>query len=150
MTRRLLALLLLVSALSLGAAPADAAGRPWVEKAQRALNHLGCEAGPVDGDLGRWTRSAVIRFQSRHHLPQNGRLTQETRHRLYADDAMRCDQRPVPKGSGKGRRIVISQGQNWVWLVGAKGGIAAQGGIVDNPSELRRGGYATGSYCGRA
>lgn len=150
MTRRLLALVLLVSALSLAATPADAAGRPWVEKAQRALNHLGCRAGPADGDLDRWTRSAVIRFQSRHHLPQSGHLTRETRRRLYADDAMRCDRRPVPKGSGRGRRIVISQGQNWVWLVGPRGGVAAQGGIVDNPSVLHRGSHATGSYCGRA
>jgi peptidoglycan hydrolase-like protein with peptidoglycan-binding domain len=141
--------LALVLGLVVAAAPADAAGRPRVEKAQRALNHLGCRAGPADGDLGQWTRSAVIRFQSRHHLPQSGRLTRETRRRLYADDALRCDQRPVPDGSGRGRRIVISQGQNWVWLVGAGGGIAAQGGIVDNPAELHRGSYATGSYCGR-
>jgi peptidoglycan hydrolase-like protein with peptidoglycan-binding domain len=146
----LVAALVLALGLVAAAAPADAAGRSWVEKAQRALNHLGCQAGPVDGELGQWTRSAVIRFQSRHHLPQDGRLGKEVRRRLYADDTVRCDQRPVPKGSGRGRRIVISQGQNWVWLVGPKGGIAAQGGIVDNPAELHRGSYATGSYCGRA
>jgi len=52
-------------------------------------------------------------------------------------------------GSSHGRRIVISQRQNWVWLVGPKGGVVAQGGIVDNPAVLVRGHWATGSYCGR-
>jgi hypothetical protein len=37
-----------------------------------------------------------------------------------------------------------------VWLVGARGGVLAQGGIVDNPSVLSRGAHATGTYCGRA
>ena len=132
-------------------APAPAlAGEPWVEKAQKRLNALGCRAGPVDGELGRWTRSAVVRFQSRHGMKQTGRLTKPVRQRLYAEGARRCDLRPVPKGSGKGRRIVISQAQNWVWLVGPKGGIVKQGGIVDLPSELSKGWHHTGSYCGRA
>ena len=34
----------------------------------------GCQSGPVDGHLGEWTRSAVIRFQSRHRLSQTGNL----------------------------------------------------------------------------
>ena len=102
------------------------------EKAQRRLNSLGCNAGPVDGKLGEWTRSAVMRFQSRHRLAQTGRLTTTTRTRLYADSARRCDTRPVPAGSGKGRRIVVSQRQNWVWLVRANGNVKAQGGMVDN------------------
>ncbi|MFC4784813.1 L,D-transpeptidase family protein [Nocardioides sp. MAHUQ-72] len=134
----------------LAVAPADAAGSAWVEKAQRRLNHLGCSAGPADGDLGPWTRSAVVRFQSRTGKAQTGRLDPPTRRRLYADAAPRCDRRPVPARSGTGRRIVISQQQNWVWLVGPKGGVRAQGGIVDNPSVLHRGSYGTGSYCGRA
>ncbi len=141
--------LLATLALVLTTAPAHA-GEAWVEKAQRRLNHLGCQAGPVDGDLGSWTRSAVLRFQSRTGKAQTGRLDQRTRQRLYAGSAPRCDRRPVPAKSGKGRRIVISQRQNWVWLVGPKGGIAAQGGMVDLPSELARGAHATGSYCGRA
>lgn len=146
---RLLALTLApLLALLLGAAPAHA-GEAWVEKAQRRLNHLGCNAGPVDGDLGGWTRSAVIRFQSARHVNQTGKLDPLTRKRLYAASAPRCDRRPVPAASGKGRRIVISQRQNWVWLVGPKGGVVAQGGIVDNPSVLKPGAHATGSYCGR-
>jgi peptidoglycan hydrolase-like protein with peptidoglycan-binding domain len=135
-------------ALVVTTAPADAAP-DRVEKAQRQLNRLGCNAGPVDGDLGRWTRSAIIRFQSRHKLAQSGRLNKPTRTRLYADTAKSCSARPVPGKSGAGRRIVISQRQNWVWLVGPKGSVVAQGGMVDLPSELSRGRHRTGSYCGR-
>lgn len=132
-------------------APAPAsAGEDWAVKAQRRLNALGCHAGPADGDVGPWTRSAVIRFQSREGMRQSGRLDERTRTRLYADRAPRCDVRPVPGHSGGGRRIVVSQRQNWVWLVGLRGGVAAQGPMVDNPSVLHRGAYRVGSYCGRA
>jgi peptidoglycan hydrolase-like protein with peptidoglycan-binding domain len=139
-----------VCALAFTSAPAHAAGDDWVVKTQKRLNALGCQAGPPDGDLGRWTRSAVIRFQSREGRKQSGRLDERTRQALYADDAPRCDVRPVPPGSGHGRRIVISQRQNWVWLIGPAGRTAAQGGMVDNPGVLKRGAYGVGSYCGRA
>ena len=129
--------------------PAGAA-EDGVVKAQKRLNELGCKAGPPDGVVGPWTRSAVVRFQSREGRRQSGHLDARTRQRLYADDAPRCDVRPVPGHSGAGRRIVISQKQNWVWLVGPKGGIADQGPMVDNPSVLHRGSYGVGSYCGRA
>lgn len=138
-----------VGSLVLAATPAHA-GQAWVEKAQRRLNALHCQAGPADGELGPWTRSAVHRFQARHGLAQTGQLTEQTRKRLYAESARRCDVRPVPDGSGKGRRVVLSQRQNWLWLVGPKGGVVAQGGLIDNPGELAKGSYATGSYCGRA
>ena len=144
-----LLLALLVLATPLAPSPAGAA-EDWVVKAQRRLDSLGCGAGPANGELGRWTRSAVVRFQSREGLPQSGRLDARTRKHLYAEDAPRCDVRPVPKTSGHGRRIVISQRQNWVWLVGPRGGVAAQGPMVDNPSVLHRGAYGVGSYCGRA
>ncbi len=141
----------LATAVSLGltAAPAQAA-EAWVEKAQKRLNALHCNAGPVDGDLGPWTRSAVVRFQSRHGMAQTGKLGPAVRKRLYGDRAQRCDRRPVPAGSGKGRRVVISQHQNWVWLVGPRGGVIRQGGMIDLPSELSKGRHVTGSYCGRA
>jgi peptidoglycan hydrolase-like protein with peptidoglycan-binding domain len=145
-----LAALVTTLALVLAAAPSEAAGNPGVEKAQRRLNHLGCSAGPADGSLGPWTRSAVIRFQSRTGRAQTGTLDAGTRQRLYADSAPRCNARPLPVGSGAGHRIVISQRQNWVWIVGPKGGVVAQGGIVDNPSVLHRGLHRSGSYCGRA
>lgn len=146
--RRVLGAMVAMIAMVATAAPASA-GEAWVEKAQRRLNHLGCHAGPVDGNVGGWTRSAVIRFQSAHHVAQTGHLDALTRQRLYAAQAPRCDVRPVPAHSGKGRRLVISQRQNWVWLLGPRGGVVAQGGIVDNPSVLHRGRYGTGSYCGR-
>jgi len=149
--RRLLTLAVpvLMACVLVTAAPANA-GPEMVKKAQRQLNSLGCNAGPADGDLGQWTRSAVIRFQSRHGMKQSGKLSPPTRKRLYAEGAERCDRRPVPARSGSGRRIVISQSQNWVWLVGPRGGIVAQGGMIDLPSELSRGSHRTGSYCGRS
>lgn len=136
-----------------GAGPATAAPAPgpaWAVKAQRALNHLGCLSGYPDGRVDRQVRAAVIRFQSRTGRSQTGRLDAATRQRLYAEGAPRCDVRPVPAHSGKGRRIVVSQRQNWIWLVGPKGVVLAQGGMIDNPSVLSRGSYATGSYCGRS
>jgi hypothetical protein len=83
-------------------------------------------------------------------MAQTGRLSQPVRSRLQRADAQRCDQRPVPGHSGAGRRIVLSQVQNWAWLVGPEGRIVAQGGVVDLPAELSKGWHATGSYCGRA
>lgn len=148
----LLAAISLVAATQVAAAPAHAA-EGWVVKAQKRLNGLGCQAGPADGELDARTRSAVHRFQSRQGLKQTGRLDARTRHKLYAEgrwEAGPCDRRPVPAASGKGRRIVISQRQNWVWLVGPAGRVVAQGGMVDNPRVLHRGAHATGPYCGRA
>ena len=129
--------------------PADAADA-WIADAQRRLNALHCFAGPADGTIDRRTRSAVIRFQSRHGMAQTGRLAGPVRTRLHRAGARRCDLRPVPGHTGAGRRIVLSQAQNWVWLVGPKGGVVAQGGVVDLPSVLGNGWHATGSYCGRA
>lgn len=148
-----LATVVLVAGL-LPATGAEAApGKDRVVQAQRRLNALGCQAGPADGDVGAWTRSALIRFQSRHGLAQTGRLDERSTRKLYAEGrwaASRCDRRPVPAHSGSGRRIVISQKQNWVWLVGPAGRVVAEGGMVDNSGVLRRGAHATGSYCGRA
>jgi hypothetical protein len=141
----------LAAALALPAAGAQAAtGSSAVKQAQARLNALGCSAGPADGKRGTWTRSAIIRFQSRSGLAQRGSLDAATRRRLFATTAQRCDVRLVPARSGSGRRIVISQGQNWVWVVSAGNRVLAQGGIVDNPGVLHRGSFHTGSYCGRS
>src|SRR4051812_3934081 len=152
--RRLLALLALVpvvaTTLALSTTRSAAAAEDWVVNAQQRLNALGCQAGPPDGDRDRRTRAAVLRFQSREGLATRGRLDPRTRAALYAARAPRCDHRPVPARSGAGRRIVVSQSQNWVWLVGAGGRTVAQGGMVDNPAVLRRGAHGVGSYCGRA
>jgi peptidoglycan hydrolase-like protein with peptidoglycan-binding domain len=141
--------LALAGALALTVAPSHAAGPDPAVKVERRLNALHCDAGAGDGRFDQHTRSAVVRFQSREGIRQSGRLDQRTRKRLYAEDAPRCDVRPVPAGSGHGRRIVISQQQNWVWLVGPRGRTVAEGGMVDNTGVLRRGSHATGSYCGR-
>jgi hypothetical protein len=136
---------LLVASVPAGAAP----GRPGVEKAQRRLNQLGCDSGPVDGKPGEHTRAAVIRFQSRSGRRQTGRLS-DIRTRLNAEDAPTCSVRPIPRHSGKGRRVVISQRQNWVWLVDARGRATAQSGMIDNTAVLHRGTHRVGSYCGRS
>ena len=149
MTRFVAFVAVVTTALSLAPGPAQAAPSPWAEKAERRLNALHCDAGRGDGRIDAHTRSAVVRFQSRSALRQTGHLDERTRRHLYAEGAPRCDRRPVPRHSGQGRRIVVSQQQNWVWLVGAAGRVLAQGGMVDNPSVLRRGEHSTGSYCGR-
>ena len=127
MLRTLLAILLTCLVL-VATSPAPADASPAVERAQRRLNQLGCQSGPVDGRLGEWTRSAVIRFQSRHRLSQTGNLNRATTRKLYDDRAHRCDVRPVPPHSGTGRRIVISQRQNWVWLVASGGRSSTRAG----------------------
>lgn len=145
--KRVLTLCLVPVLLVLLCTPPASAG-PRLD--QRRLNELGCDAGPADGVVGAHTRSAVLRFQSRHGLRQTGSLTAAQRSRLHSTRARRCDRRPVLARTGSGRRIVISQHQNWVWLVGPAGRIVAQGGMIDNPGVLARGSYATQSYCGRA
>jgi hypothetical protein len=46
--------------------------------------------------------------------------------------------------------VVISQRQNYLWLVSATGKVVGQGGVVDNPAVVRPGTYRSGSACGRA
>jgi hypothetical protein len=152
-TRRPLAALVTVLLVLLvlpvvAAAPAGAS--PGVERAQRRLNHLGCQAGRVDGRVDGHTRAAVVRFQAANRMAQTAHLTRDTRRRLFADRPDRCDVRSVPARSGTGRRIVLSQRQNYVWLVKRTGRVVAQGGVVDNPAVLSRGRYTVGSKCGRA
>ncbi len=141
-----------VSAL-IGAAPGTAptAGltKTQVKSDQARLNRLGCDAGPVDGVVGLHTRSATWRFQSANRLTKTGGLNPATRSKLHSSSARTCWNRPLPAGSGAGRRIVLSQGQNFVWLVRSDGSVARGGHAVDNPSVLSRGTYYTGSKCGR-
>ncbi|MFG1818476.1 peptidoglycan-binding protein [Kribbella sp. NPDC049174] len=132
------------------ALPADAITVTQAKAAQTRLNKLGCGAGPVDGKIGTMTKAATVRFQSANRLSQNGSPTGTTYTRLMASTAKRCDVRAVPARSGSGRRIVISQSQNWVWLIDARGKVVRQGGIIDNPRYLRAGTYTSGAKCGRA
>ncbi|MFC0629513.1 peptidoglycan-binding protein [Kribbella deserti] len=130
--------------------PADAWTVHQNKSAQYRLNQLGCTAGPVDGQIGQMTKAALVRFQSANRLSQSGTLTTTTFQRLLASTAKRCDLRPVPAGSGSGRRIVISQGQNWIWVIDSRGKLVRTGGIIDNPRYLGPGTYYTGPKCGRA
>ena len=148
MLRALLALALAGAVAATAPAPSDATS-PAVEKAQHRLHQLGCDPGRTDGSMDAHARAAVLRFQSRHRLPQTGRLTAATRRALYDDQARRCDERPVPPHSGSGRRIVISQRQNWVWLVAPGGRVVGESGMIDNPGVLHPGWGRVGSYCGR-
>ena len=135
-----------VLATLLVATPSQASS--GVQTLQRRLNSLGCGAGPVDGKPGTWTRAAVIRFQAANRLGQDGRVGPTTSRALHGPRQVRCDRRPVA-GSAKGRRIVISQRQNYLWLVRAGGSVVTQGGLIDNPGVLRPGTYRSGSKCGR-
>ena len=146
LTRLGLVLPLVVVALLLSGLPAEAG--PSEKRAQRRLNQLGCNAGPTDGRIGEWTRTGIIRFQAANGLAQSGKLTAPTRRKMYADRQVRCDQRPVVR-SGTCRRIVLSQRQNYLWLVRADGSVAAQGGLIDNTGVLDPGSYTVGSKCGR-
>ena len=130
--------------------PAEALSAKTVKAAQERLNRLRCHAGPVDGVAGQMTKAATVRFQSRHRLAQTGYLNDRTRQVLHSARANRCDVRPRPTHSGTGRRMILSQRQNWVWLVAAGGRVVAQGGLIDNPGVLDRGRYWTGPKCGRA
>lgn len=117
---------------------------------QRQLRYLGCNPGPIDGKPGLMTKAAVIRFQAANSLSQSGRIDTATRQRLSSAKRIWCSKRPIPAKSGSGRRIVIDQSQNWVWLVGSDGRSDWQNGMIDNTGELRPGSYTTGSKCGRA
>jgi Putative peptidoglycan binding domain/L,D-transpeptidase catalytic domain len=144
------ALLLGVSTVLMTSSAAAAEGDALtVKEVQTRLRDLHCYSGSLTGDLDPRTRAAVINFQAANHLEQTGRLSPATREALSAKDPVPCDDRPVPRRSGTGRRIVVSQKQNYVWVVRASGAVAAQGPMTDNPDVLQPGGYHTGSYCGR-
>lgn len=150
MTRMLLRLaaICLAFPLALAVQPAEASSSS-LKKAQRQLSTLGCTPGKATGKLTTRTQAALQKFQSAADLPMSGKLTSKTRAALAADNPPRCDVRPVPTKSGKGRRVVISQRQNWMWLVRDDGSVVAQGGIIDNPRVVKAGTFWTGSKCGR-
>ena len=128
--------------------PADASG-PDVMKWQRRLNALHCDAGPVDGKTGTLDPLGdhPVPVAARHG--PDGPFNPATRTPTVRGHGPALRRTTRAGRSGSGRRIVLSQKQNWVWLVGAGNRVLAQGGIVDNPGELHKGSYRTGSYCGR-
>lgn len=131
-------------------APAEALTASQIRTAQTRLNYLGCNAGPVDGKAGLMTKAATIRFQAVMKIKQTGTLDAPTNWRLGVSWRKRCDKRAVPSPSGSGRRLVISQSQNWLWVIDSSSHVIAQGGIIDNPSVYGPGTYYTGSKCGKA
>lgn len=66
----------------------DVVGLPaadTVEGVQERLNHLNYFVGKVDGELGRFTRTAIERFQRDHGLPATGELDDATAARLRGE-----------------------------------------------------------------
>ncbi len=150
--RRLVTVLVATVATALVVVATAAPGQADAATAgvQQRLRDLGCRPGPADTYGGARSVAALIRFQAANGLSQNGWRTTPTRARLATSTPTRCDRRPVPALSGHGRRVVISQRQNYVWLVAAGGRVLAQDGMVDNPGILHPGRYRAGSQCGRA
>lgn len=152
MSRRLGAILTmaLVCAGPVLLAPAAHAGNVEVYRAQVRLADLGCSPGGSDGLMDSRTKSALIRFQAANKVNQSGQLTTWTKQVLYSASPIHCNRRPVPANSGTGKRIVVSQRQNYVWLINSKGSVVLQAPMVDNPNYLPTGVFYTGSYCGGA
>lgn len=135
---------------TLAPAPAQAAPQQTLKQVQYRLWKLGCQPGALTGKPNDRTKYAIIKFQAANALLQTGKLNDNTRAKLRKPEAIACNARPVPVKTGTGKRIVMSQKQNWVWLVRANGTIAHQGGIIDNTQRVRPGAYATGTKCGRS
>lgn len=151
-----LAVLVAVPALRLDAAQAqDATRSPGTVQTQAAgsriaesrLKNLGCFLGESASE-GIRLKAATIRFQAANGMRQTGSPAGATMKRLTSNEGESCSDRPVPKRTGEGRRVVMSQGQNWLWLVKPDGTVLAQGGIVDN-DWLPQTVYYTGAQCGK-
>jgi hypothetical protein len=59
-------------------APTGSSRGMSVRNAQTALSRLGYRPGPADNKYGRLTRSAILQFQTRHHLQATGLLDRDT------------------------------------------------------------------------
>ncbi len=147
-SRLLLALTVALGPLVL--APGASAATAYATSVERRLRALHCDVGAVDGRLDQHARAGILRFQSANGVRQSARMSAATRQALRSTSAVDCLDRPVPRRTGRGRRIVVSQGQNYVWLVGRSGRAVHQGPLIDNQGLLATGRYRTGSYCGRA
>jgi hypothetical protein len=81
------------------ALPAEATSRPlFIREAQRALRELGYPPGPIDGVVGRRTRSALVRYQRSERIPVTGYLDAETMVRLDIHERV---SRPAPRAESK-------------------------------------------------
>jgi peptidoglycan hydrolase-like protein with peptidoglycan-binding domain len=71
-----------------------------VREAQERLKEAGFNPGPVDGQLGAQTKSAIKQYQKAHGLPQTGQLDEDTREMLMAQKTETAPgRRPSPGGS---------------------------------------------------
>jgi peptidoglycan hydrolase-like protein with peptidoglycan-binding domain len=71
-----------------------------VREAQERLKEAGFNPGPVDGQLGAQTKSAIKQYQKAHGLSQTGRLDEDTREMLLAQKMETAPgRRPAPGGS---------------------------------------------------
>jgi len=52
--------------------------RPSVKQIQLALRNAGYSPGPIDGRMGKQTRSAIRQFQSAHNLAVDGKVGKKT------------------------------------------------------------------------
>ncbi|MFH0826482.1 MAG: peptidoglycan-binding domain-containing protein, partial [Candidatus Omnitrophota bacterium] len=52
--------------------------RPNVKQIQMALQGAGYNPGPIDGRMGKQTRSAIRQFQSAHNLAVDGKVGKKT------------------------------------------------------------------------
>lgn len=73
-----------------------------VRAAQIYLMYLGFQPGPVDGMLGRMTRSAAMQFQAAQGLPQTGDLDAATLEKLGEDVGTNQRPRAMPAGASGG------------------------------------------------
>jgi hypothetical protein len=80
--RRFVAVCIALSAVVLGLAPDALSASARVAALQIGLRAHGYQPGPVDGLRGPLTRGALVAFQRRHGLKQDGRMDRKTRRAL--------------------------------------------------------------------
>ena len=120
------------------AAPGQAAG--GTAKAQRRLNTLGCDAGPVDGRTGTWTRAAVVRFQAANRLrPDRLAGPRPPAPGCTATAPVRCDRPAGPGAAAADAGSWSASARTTSGWCAPSGRVVAQGGVVDNPRYLRAG-----------
>lgn len=66
--------------------------RSEVREAQRLLNGLGYDAGPVDGAFGRRTREAIVAFQQDESMPVDGAISAALLRSLHAAQSGRQEE----------------------------------------------------------
>jgi murein DD-endopeptidase MepM/ murein hydrolase activator NlpD len=97
-TRRLLALLGAIAAVTLAAPAAASAGSAHVAALQVAMSAVGLYPHPIDGITGPWTQQAVRAFQAQHGLTVDGVAGPRTRAALGKRGKPKLGKRPMHVG----------------------------------------------------